>query len=77
MGFRFTAERIALDLGIVGWVRNLPDGRVEILCESRKDKIEEFMKRVGQSLTPYIHKVHCSWEEARGEFDDFRIEFCV
>ena len=41
VGFRYTAEGLALDLKLVGWVKNLPDGRVELVCEGPKEKIEQ------------------------------------
>jgi acylphosphatase len=42
VGFRFFAERTASYEGIQGWVRNLPDGRVEILSEGEAEAIERF-----------------------------------
>lgn len=77
VGFRYTAEKIAMDLGLVGWVKNLPDQRVELICEGAKDKIEELLDQIKAShLGPHIRKVRCDWEKATGEFKDFRVEFC-
>ena len=39
VGFRYTAQALALDLGLVGWVKNLPDNRVELVCEGTKEII--------------------------------------
>lgn len=76
VGFRFTAERVALELGLVGWVRNLPDGRVEVVCEGSKENIELFLDRIQRSgLASYIQKTQCLWEEPTHEFKDFSIEF--
>lgn len=42
VGFRFFAEQRAAIEGIHGWVRNLPDGRVEVRAEGERDSIERF-----------------------------------
>lgn len=76
VGFRYTAERIALDLKLTGWVKNLPDGRVEVLCEGTKEQIESFTSKIKEShLGPHIKKTALSWQKATSEFDDFRVEF--
>jgi acylphosphatase len=77
VGFRYTAERLALDLDLVGWVKNLPDGRVEIVCEGPRSTVEALLKNIRDSLlAPYIKKADCKWEEPTREFKDFRVEFC-
>ena len=78
VGFRYTAERIALELKLVGWVKNLPDNRVEIVCEGHKEKVELFLTEIRRSpLGATIQKVDCRWEEPTREFKDFCIEFCL
>ncbi len=46
VGFRFFAERSARDLGIRGWVRNLPDGAVETAAEGEEPAVEEYLGRL-------------------------------
>jgi len=76
IGFRYTAEKLAQDRGLVGWVKNLPDGRVEILCEGPKDRIEFLLRDIQQSaLGPHIKKTQCDWEKPTHEFKEFCIEF--
>ncbi len=76
VGFRYTAERIALDLGLVGTVINLPDGRVELICEGDKLPIEELLFKIRQSsLGPYIRKETVKWEEPTRLYTDFSVEF--
>ncbi len=78
IGFRYTAEKLAADLGLVGWVKNLPDGRVEILCEGPKDRIELLLRDIQQSeLAAYIKKTQCDWGKPTHEFKEFCIEFCL
>ncbi len=77
VGFRYTAEKIAMELALVGWVKNLPDQRVELVCEGAKEVIEELLEQIKEShLGPHIRRVECAWEKATGEFKDFRVEFC-
>jgi acylphosphatase len=47
VGFRFFAEAAALREGLHGWVRNLPDGRVEALAEGEAEALERFERAIG------------------------------
>ena len=77
VGFRYTAERIALENGLVGCVKNLPDGRVELICEGEKNKIEGFLSKIKEgALGLHIKKVDCEWEKPSHKYKDFCIEFC-
>ena len=46
VGFRFFTEAAAVREGLQGWVRNLPDGRVDITVEGESDAIERFERDV-------------------------------
>lgn len=48
MGFRAYAHRVGLELGLLGWVRNLQDGRVEVLACGSAGELEEFASRLKQ-----------------------------
>ncbi len=48
VGFRFFTERTARRYGLSGWVRNLPDGRVEIEAEGEEGVLNAFLKDVNQ-----------------------------
>ena len=75
VGFRFTAERIALSLDIMGWVKNLRDGRVEILCEGRESALKEFLAKLNNIFKEYIHDCETEWDAATAEFGEFDIRF--
>lgn len=74
--FRSTMKEVADELGLKGWVRNLPDGRVEAVVEGPKDKVEELIRwcRRGPPLAR-VKEVAVRWQEYKGEFKDFRIRY--
>ncbi len=74
--FRSETRRVAKNLNVKGWARNLSDGRVEVLAEGEKeniDKLIEFLK-VGPSAAT-VNKVDIKTENFRGEFNDFEIRY--
>ncbi|MCM8790055.1 MAG: acylphosphatase [Candidatus Omnitrophica bacterium] len=75
VGFRFTTEDIARELGVCGWVKNLRDGRVEVVAEAEEGILKDFLNRINSVFSRYIRDADIEWLEARGEFKDFRIEF--
>lgn len=75
VGFRFTAERAAMALGITGWVKNLCDGRVEVVCEGDESSLKDFLKKIDDVFKEYIRDIDVEWGEATGEFDGFDIRF--
>ena len=46
VGFRYFAARAARELGVAGWVRNLPDGSVETLVEGEATAVEGYLDRL-------------------------------
>lgn len=76
VGFRYTAEISARALKLVGWVRNLSDGRVEAVCEGPENRLKAFLDDVRTGpMQRYIQRVHAEWRDPTGEFDDFGIRF--
>ena len=76
VGFRYTTETVALELELVGWVRNLPDGRVEAVCEGSEQALNTFLERMAQGpMKRYIRQTETNWGEGTGEFEEFRIRF--
>jgi acylphosphatase len=76
VGFRFTAERIALETGVKGWVRNLPNGDVELTAEGAEEALRKTLEGIRQSsVGRHIQKAETEWQEFRNEYKDFRIEF--
>lgn len=75
VGFRYTAEDIARGMGVTGWVRNLRDGRVEVVAEAGQPDLESFLQRIRLSFGGNIRDADLTWEPATGEFNDFGIAF--
>jgi len=75
IGFRFTAQRIAEELGVCGWVKNLDDGRVEILVQAGEDKLKDFLAQINSALSSYIQDIQTDWGPATGEFRNFGVRF--
>ena len=75
IGFRYTAERIANSLKLTGWVRNLSDGRVEVMIEGTNLEIELFLQKINDIFKGYTRDVDTGWGEATGEFSGFDIRF--
>lgn len=74
VGFRYFTEKRANLYGLTGWVRNLPDGRVEVVAEGDEELLKEFLEdlKKGPPLAR-VDRIEIYWEEPTGEFHDFYI----
>jgi acylphosphatase len=74
--FRMDTRRAALERSIKGWVRNLPDGRVEAVFEGEESDVKSMMKwcETGPPLAR-IGKIDVEWEPCRGDFSSFEVTF--
>ena len=75
VGFRYTTCRIASDFDVAGWVRNLPDGRVEAVIEGDEAEVGRFVHAVKERMSGYIRAVQASDADATGEFAGFDVRF--
>ncbi len=73
VGFRYTSQRIAKNYKISGWVRNLSDGRVEMIVEGSEDEIAKFLEDLQTHFEGYISSKDVEIGEMTDEFKDFRI----
>lgn len=74
VGFRFTAVDIARGLGVCGWVKNLRDGRVELVAEAEEDTLNDFLSRLNKLFSRYIQDAEVDWRAVSVYFKDFTIE---
>jgi len=65
--FRANTQKVANDLGVAGWVRNLDDGSVEIHAEGGRDKLESLIEwcRRGPAMAS-VKNVDVDWTSAEG-----------
>jgi len=76
VGFRYFTRKVAKELGIKGYVMNLPDGRVYIVAEGKDDQLDKFLSAVRQGPTHAVVKnVEVTETQTTGEFSDFSIRF--
>lgn len=75
VGFRFTAERMARRYSVAGYVRNLSNGKVELVAEGEKKSVQEFFGAIREAFQSYVDGVETRWARATGEFKDFGIRF--
>lgn len=74
VGFRFACRRLAMGFSVTGYVKNLPNGRVELAVEGDRPEIEEFLKAIEEGdLKPFIRQRTLEWKSASGNWRDFHI----
>lgn len=74
VGFRYTAKTVANGYEVTGTIRNLPDGRVELILEGEKEEAEAFRQALKESgLGAFIDREEVKWSEATGTLRGFEI----
>ena len=74
VGFRYTAKTVAAGFEITGGVRNLPDGRVELIAEGKRTELETFCEAIRNAgLAGLIRDESIDWGAAQNEFHGFEI----
>jgi acylphosphatase len=76
VGFRYFAQRAARKLNLVGTVRNLADGQVEIIAEGDEKILLQFLKKIenGPSFG-HVASTQTAWSNAMHQFKDFMITY--
>ena len=75
IGFRYTACQIAKDHEVVGYVKNLLDGRVQIIAEGFPPDVDRFVAQVEQIMKSYIEFITSTDSTATAEYATFGIEY--
>ena len=75
VGYRFFAQDLAEALGLVGWVRNCPDGTVESYVEGPRPAIEAYIQRLedGPSMAR-VESVGADWQPPQSAHTSFTIQ---
>ncbi|MFH1234947.1 MAG: acylphosphatase [Candidatus Diapherotrites archaeon] len=72
--FRAHTKEWAESLSLKGWVKNLPDGRVEAVAEGEEKALLEFIELLKQGPpSASVEKVEVKWEKCRKEFSCFEV----
>ncbi|OFV67744.1 MAG: acylphosphatase [Candidatus Syntrophoarchaeum caldarius] len=73
-GYRDHIDEMAFNLDLTGYVKNLPDGSVEVVCEGEREKIEQFIDLIWIKQYPIsVEDIEVDYSDATGEFRDFEI----
>ncbi len=75
VGFRYTTVDVASRFKVRGIVRNLSDGRVELVAEGGKAELDRFETALKETMRSNISRVTANDSAATGEFDSFGIAY--
>jgi acylphosphatase len=75
VGFRYTARRIAQSHPVTGFVKNLRDGRVELVVEGSTSDVEAVLREIAAAMSGHIEEVEVESRAASGEYQAFEVEF--
>ena len=74
VGFRYTTKVTAFGFEVTGTVRNLLDGRVEMIAEGERTELEEFRRALQDSeVGRFVRQEEVAWSAAKNEFRGFEI----
>jgi acylphosphatase len=74
VGFRYTAKSVAAGFEVTGTVRNLLDGRVELIAEGAREELQAFARAIREAgMDHCIRDELVTWDEASGQFRGFDI----
>jgi acylphosphatase len=74
VGFRYSVKTLASGFEATGTVRNLADGRVELVAEGAKDELDAFQQAIRESeLKHFIRNEEVHWGESQNNFRGFEI----
>ncbi len=75
VGFRWAVRKYAVSNNLNGWVKNLPDGKVELVAQGEKDAIIDFINDMEETMGGYILEKRVDFQEFQQDFNDFEIRF--
>jgi acylphosphatase len=74
VGFRYATRNVAMGFEVTGAVRNLEDGRVELVAEGSKEELDAFLVAIREAeVGRFIRQEQVCWAEAKNEFRGFEI----
>ena len=74
VGFRYTTKTVAAGFEVNGTIRNLLDGRVELIAEGSREELEAFRTAIyNAGFSSFVRDENVNWSEAQNEFHGFEI----
>jgi len=75
VGFRFTTRSLSRGFNVSGFVRNLPDGSVELVAEGAAEEVENFLDALKERMADYIRDVREREGPPTGGYHGFEVAF--
>ena len=75
VGFRYSTRSLARGFEVTGYVRNMPDGSVELLAEGEAGEVERFLRAVSSRMSGYIQSAEEQEGRPTGSYGEFEIAF--
>lgn len=76
VNFRYYTKLFAEKANLTGWVKNLDDGRVEVIAEGEKEDIDKLINYLHKGpIIARVKKVDVKEEKYKGEFNSFEIKY--
>ncbi|UCG57104.1 MAG: acylphosphatase [Phycisphaerales bacterium] len=75
VGFRYTAHNIARRRGLTGFVRNVPDGTVEMLAQGPAEDVEDCVRDIEESFAGYVKETKIDEIPPDPRYPDFKVTF--
>lgn len=75
VGFRYTTRQVAGRFDVTGYVRNLPDGRVEVVAEGRRKELDRFLAAIQKAMADCIDDRQVTESPGTGQYRNFSIAF--
>lgn len=74
VGFRYTTERLAEQFPVTGYVRNLPNGDVEVVVQGEPQQVDAFLTAVARRMANYIALSRVD-AATLGDYQDFGVRY--
>lgn len=75
VGFRYTTCHVAERYDVRGYVKNLPDGRVELTAEGEPEELDRFAAAVSAEMAALISETTVSESQSDGQFERFEVRY--
>jgi acylphosphatase len=75
VGFRWTCQHISKRFSVTGYVKNLPNGSVELVVEGEADEMSRFLGQIAEQMGGNIHFADVREETSTSEFDGFGVSY--